>query len=67
MVDSRVWDADKNRYESTQIGHGMTAYTLKKGMENGEPLPLRDNDRNQVEGRAGSRESGMPHSLRRAP
>jgi hypothetical protein len=33
----KAWDADKQRYELTEARPGMMTYTLKKGMENGEP------------------------------
>lgn len=32
-----TWEAEKERYKLTDLGHGMTTYTLKEGMENGEP------------------------------
>jgi hypothetical protein len=32
-----AWSTEKARYKLTQVGHGMTTYTLKEGMENGEP------------------------------
>jgi hypothetical protein len=32
-----TWNAEKSRYKLTQVGHGMTTYTLKEGMEDGEP------------------------------
>ena len=31
------WEAEKHRYHLTDIGLGVVAYTLKLGMENGEP------------------------------
>lgn len=37
VAELEAWDADKQRYKLAQIGHGMTAYTLKEGMEGGEP------------------------------
>jgi hypothetical protein len=37
VAELEAWDADKRRYKLTQIGHGMAAYTLKEGMEEGEP------------------------------
>jgi hypothetical protein len=33
----KAWDADKQRYKLAEVGPGMTTYTLKEGMENGEP------------------------------
>jgi hypothetical protein len=33
----KTWEAEKQRYKLTEVGHGMTTYTLKEGMENGEP------------------------------
>jgi hypothetical protein len=33
----KAWDADKQRYKLTDVGNGMTTYTLKEGMESGEP------------------------------
>jgi hypothetical protein len=36
MTDLKAWNADKKRYKLTDVGPGLTAYTLKKGMENGE-------------------------------
>jgi hypothetical protein len=32
-----AWNTEKQRYQLTEFGPGMTAYTLKPGMENGEP------------------------------
>jgi len=37
VAELEAWDADKQRYKLIQIGHGMVAYTLKEGMEEGEP------------------------------
>src|SRR5262249_12703952 len=34
----KAWDTDKQRYELRNIGHGVFAFALKKGMENGEPF-----------------------------
>lgn len=31
------WEAEKQRYQLTEVGLGAVAYTLKPGMENGEP------------------------------
>lgn len=33
----KAWEADKQRYKLTDVGSGVMAYTLKEGMENGEP------------------------------
>lgn len=33
----KAWDAEKKRYKLTEIKPGILAYTLKDGMENGEP------------------------------
>jgi rubredoxin len=32
------WEADKNRYQLTDIGNGVVALALKPAMSNGEPL-----------------------------
>jgi hypothetical protein len=32
-----AWNTEKQRYKLTELGPGMTTYTLKEGMENGEP------------------------------
>jgi len=32
-----AWNTEKSRYKLTQVGHGMTTYALKEGVENGEP------------------------------
>ncbi len=32
-----AWDEDKQRYKLTEIGTGIIVYSLKEGMENGEP------------------------------
>jgi hypothetical protein len=37
VAELEAWDADKNRYKLSDLGRGMSAYTLKEGMENGEP------------------------------
>ena len=37
VAELEAWDADKKRYKLTDLGAGMSAYTLKEGMENGEP------------------------------
>jgi len=37
VAELEAWDADKKRYKLTDFGRGMSAYTLKEGMENGEP------------------------------
>ena len=37
VAELEAWDADKKRYKLTDLGGGMTAYSLKEGMENGEP------------------------------
>jgi len=37
VAELETWNADKRRYKLSEIGHGMTAYTLKEGMEEGEP------------------------------
>jgi hypothetical protein len=31
------WDAEKQRYQLSNVGQGCMAYSLKAGMENGEP------------------------------
>ncbi len=36
VAELEAWDTDKKRYKLTEVGHGMTTYTLKEGMENGE-------------------------------
>jgi hypothetical protein len=37
VAELEAWDADKKRYKLTDLGSGMTAYSLKAGRENGEP------------------------------
>jgi len=37
VAELEAWDADKKRYKLTDLGRGMTAYSLAAGMENGEP------------------------------
>jgi hypothetical protein len=37
VAELEAWDEDKKRYKLTEIGEGLIAYTLKDGMENGEP------------------------------
>lgn len=37
IVQLKSWDADKQRYELKDTGQGTLAYSLKAGMENGEP------------------------------
>jgi hypothetical protein len=34
----KAWDADKKRYKLTELRPGVTAYMLKEGMEDGEPM-----------------------------
>ena len=34
----KAWDADKQRYKLAELRPGVVAYTLKEGMENGEPV-----------------------------
>lgn len=36
----KAWDADKQRYQLTEISTGVLAYTLKEGMEAGEPFHM---------------------------
>lgn len=38
VADLKAWDADKQRYKLTELKPGVMAYTLKEGMENGEPI-----------------------------
>jgi hypothetical protein len=33
----KAWDADKQRYQLTEAGPGIFTYSLKEGVENGEP------------------------------
>jgi hypothetical protein len=33
----KAWDAEKQRYKLTEVRPGMMTYTLKEGMEKGEP------------------------------
>jgi hypothetical protein len=33
-----AWNTEKTRYQLAEVGHGLTAYALKEGMENREPL-----------------------------
>lgn len=33
----KAWDADKQRYQLSEVRSGATAYALKEGMEGGEP------------------------------
>jgi hypothetical protein len=37
VAELEAWDADKQRYKLTDLGRGMSVYSLKEGMENGEP------------------------------
>jgi hypothetical protein len=37
VAELEAWDAEKKKYKLTDLGRGMSAYTLKEGMENGEP------------------------------
>jgi hypothetical protein len=37
VIRLKAWDTDKQRYKLTEVGYGMTTYTPKEGMENGEP------------------------------
>jgi hypothetical protein len=37
IAQLETWNTEKQRYKLTEIGHGMITYTLKDGMENGEP------------------------------
>jgi hypothetical protein len=37
VAELEAWNADKKRYKLTDLGRGKSAYTLKEGMENGEP------------------------------
>jgi hypothetical protein len=34
----KAWEADKARYQLTEIGPGMVAFSIKEGMRNGEPF-----------------------------
>jgi hypothetical protein len=33
----KAWEAEKQRYQLSEVAAGVFAYTLKQGMENGEP------------------------------
>jgi len=33
----KAWETEKQRYKLSQVAPGLTAYTMKEGMENGEP------------------------------
>ncbi len=37
VAQLKAWEADKQRYKLTEMKAGVLAYTLKEGMENGEP------------------------------
>jgi hypothetical protein len=37
MAHLKAWNTDKERYKLTELRPGVTAYSLKEGMENGEP------------------------------
>jgi hypothetical protein len=37
MASMEAWEAEAKRYKLTDYGGGTFAYTLKEGMENGEP------------------------------
>jgi hypothetical protein len=37
VAELEAWDTDKKRYRLADLGAGTSAYTLKEGMENGEP------------------------------
>jgi hypothetical protein len=37
VAELEAWDADKKRYKLADLGRGMSVYSLKDGMENGEP------------------------------
>lgn len=37
IVELKNWDREKERYQLTQISGGLLAYSLKPGMEDGEP------------------------------
>jgi hypothetical protein len=37
VAELEAWEADKKRYKLTDAGGGVMAYSLKEGMENGDP------------------------------
>lgn len=37
VADLKEWGADKQRYKLTELNPGVLAYSLKKGMEDGDP------------------------------
>jgi hypothetical protein len=37
IADTEAWDREKQRYQLTDHGSGTFSYTLKEGMEQGEP------------------------------
>jgi hypothetical protein len=37
VVELEAWNTEKGRYKLTDLGRGLKTYTLKEGMENGEP------------------------------
>jgi len=37
MTRLKAWDAEKQRYQLTEIGPGVVAFVLKEGMSQGEP------------------------------
>ena len=37
VAELEAWDADKKRYKLTDAGGGVMAYSLKEGMEDGDP------------------------------
>jgi hypothetical protein len=38
LATLKAWDADKKRYKLTALQPGVVAYSLKEGMEDGEPV-----------------------------
>jgi hypothetical protein len=37
LRELEAWETEKQRYKLATMGRGITVYTLKEGMENGEP------------------------------
>lgn len=40
MTRLKAWDAEKERYQLTEVSPGVFAYTVKPGMEAGEPFHM---------------------------
>jgi hypothetical protein len=40
VVDLKAWDGEKQRYKLTEVSADVLAYTMRPGMENGEPFHM---------------------------